>query len=453
MAHVTSPVPGRVTRVFAQLGRRVAKGAPLAVITSPELAHVVPDKLKAEAYVAAAEGENQRQRQLFDAHEGVTERLEAARAELASAQAELERARARAALVKSLAGDEMTGSFTLFAPRRGVVLASAAAAGSVVAGQGSGRWRARPVHGRDPGPGLGNRPDQRCGPGARPGRGEGHRPGCSLLPGEDIPRAGRPHLRAGTWVGTKVAVRCAVANTGGGLKPGMAATAAIVVAAHLRDVGPIAGLPRRRSHRRVTLILARSRPGFGNRAGCGYTDAVSRVSWDRYFMNLAVQAATRSTRPRKSVGAVVVRDKALLATGNGSIRGLAHCAEAGCLMENGHRARTVHAEANAILQAARHGVRIEGADIYATASPCWDCFKLIANAGIVRVLYGEFYRDERIREFARDAVIRLADPSVEGGVKRRASSATQSGFSTGAAMTSLNAVLARSCGRARWRMG
>ncbi len=141
-----------------------------------------------------------------------------------------------------------------------------------------------------------------------------------------------------------------------------------------------------------------------------------RVSWDRYFMNLAVQAATRSTCPRKSVGAVIVRDKAVLATGyNGSIRGLPHCAEVGCLMENGHCVRTVHAEANAILQAARHGVRIEGAEIYVTASPCWDCFKLIANAGIRRVHFGEFYRDERIREFAGQAGIELASLGLEDG--------------------------------------
>ena len=139
-----------------------------------------------------------------------------------------------------------------------------------------------------------------------------------------------------------------------------------------------------------------------------YTCVVQRVSWDRYFMNLAVQAATRSTCPRKAVGAVVVRDKAILATGyNGSIRGLEHCGEAGCLMENDHCVRTVHAEANAILQAARHGVSIDRADIYVTASPCWDCFKLIANAGILRVLYGEFYRDERIVEFARLGAIEL----------------------------------------------
>jgi dCMP deaminase len=131
-------------------------------------------------------------------------------------------------------------------------------------------------------------------------------------------------------------------------------------------------------------------------------------------MNLALQAATRSTCPRKSVGAVIVRDKAVLATGyNGSIRGLAHCGEDGCLMDHGHCVRTVHAEANSILQAARHGVRIEAADIYVTASPCWDCFKLIANAGIGRVLFGEFYRDERIHEFARQAGIALVDLGLE----------------------------------------
>lgn len=140
-----------------------------------------------------------------------------------------------------------------------------------------------------------------------------------------------------------------------------------------------------------------------------------RVAWDRYFMNLAVQAATRSTCPRKHVGAVIVRDKAVLATGyNGSIRGLPHCTDVGCLMENDHCVRTVHAEANALLQAARHGVRIDGADIYVTASPCWECFKLIANAGLRRVWYGEFYRDERIREYARDADIELIHLGLEG---------------------------------------
>jgi dCMP deaminase len=138
------------------------------------------------------------------------------------------------------------------------------------------------------------------------------------------------------------------------------------------------------------------------------------VSWDRYFMNLAVEAATRSTCPRKAVGAVIVRDRAILATGyNGSLRGLEHCTDIGCLMENEHCVRTVHAEANAILQAARHGVGIDGADIYVTASPCWSCFKLIANSGIRRILYGEFYRDERIHDFAEQAGIELTFLGLE----------------------------------------
>ena len=134
-----------------------------------------------------------------------------------------------------------------------------------------------------------------------------------------------------------------------------------------------------------------------------------RVSWDQYFMNIAREVATRSTCDRKHVGAVVVRDKSILATGyNGSIRGLPHCDDDGHLMEDGHCIRTVHAEANAIVQAARHGMRIEGGSIYVTASPCWGCFRLIANAGIVKIVFGEFYRDERIFKFAAQLGIELA---------------------------------------------
>lgn len=141
---------------------------------------------------------------------------------------------------------------------------------------------------------------------------------------------------------------------------------------------------------------------------------MNRVSWDRYFMNLAVQAATRSTCPRKHVGAVIVRDKTILSTGyNGSIRGAPHCTDAGCLMDNEHCVRTVHAEANALIQAARNGVRLDDSQIYVTASPCFDCFKLIVNAGIRTVYYGEFYRDERVLEFARQAEIRMIDLGLE----------------------------------------
>ena len=133
-----------------------------------------------------------------------------------------------------------------------------------------------------------------------------------------------------------------------------------------------------------------------------------RVDWHTYFMNIARQAATRSTCDRKHVGAVIVRDKTILSTGyNGSIRGLPHCDEVGHLMENDHCVATVHAEANAIIQAAKNGVLIDGAMIYVTASPCWNCFKQIANAGIRRIVYGEFYRDERIFDVAGRLAIDL----------------------------------------------
>ena len=141
---------------------------------------------------------------------------------------------------------------------------------------------------------------------------------------------------------------------------------------------------------------------------------MGRVGWDAYFMNIARQAATRSTCERKHVGAVIVRAKTILSTGyNGSIRGMPHCDDVGHQMESGHCVATVHAEANAIIQAAKNGVRIDGAEIYTTASPCWDCFKLIANAGIRRVHYGEFYRDQRSLEIAEQLGIELIDLGAE----------------------------------------
>ena len=127
-------------------------------------------------------------------------------------------------------------------------------------------------------------------------------------------------------------------------------------------------------------------------------------------MDIARQVATRATCDRKHVGAVVVRDRTILSTGyNGSIRGLPHCDEVGHMMENGHCVATVHAEANAILQAAKNGVRIDGATLYTTASPCWPCFKLIANSGCVRIVFGEFYRDPRIFEVAAQLKLELVN--------------------------------------------
>ena len=132
-------------------------------------------------------------------------------------------------------------------------------------------------------------------------------------------------------------------------------------------------------------------------------------------MDIAHQVATRATCDRKHVGAVVVRDRTILSTGyNGSIRGMPHCDEVGHMMESGHCVATVHAEANAILQAAKNGVRIDGATLYTTASPCWPCFKLIANSGCVRIVYGEFYRDPRIFEVAAQLKLELVNLQ-EGG--------------------------------------
>lgn len=143
---------------------------------------------------------------------------------------------------------------------------------------------------------------------------------------------------------------------------------------------------------------------------------MDRISWDQYFMNVARVVSSRATCPRKYVGAVIVRDRTILSTGyNGSIRGLPHCDEAGHMMEGNHCVATIHAEMNAVIQAARNGVRIEGAAIYITASPCWSCFKALANAGITRICYGEFYREDRSFRVAEQLGIEMVHvPLAEG---------------------------------------
>ena len=144
---------------------------------------------------------------------------------------------------------------------------------------------------------------------------------------------------------------------------------------------------------------------------------IKRVDWDEYFMNIAKEVSSRSTCDRKFVGAVIVRDKTILSTGyNGSIRKLEHCDETGHMMENDHCVATIHAEANAIIQAAKNGVRIDGGTVYTTASPCWPCFKLIANSGIRRICYGEFYRDKRIFDIAKKLKIELVKLDLSRGL-------------------------------------
>lgn len=140
-----------------------------------------------------------------------------------------------------------------------------------------------------------------------------------------------------------------------------------------------------------------------------------RTSWDQYFMNIASVVASRATCDRKHVGALIVKDKNILSTGyNGSISGMSHCDDDGHLMENNHCIRTIHAEANAIIQAARNGVSIKDSVIYVTASPCYNCFSLIANVGIKKIFYGEFYRDERIINMSKELGIDLIniEPSI-----------------------------------------
>lgn len=136
-----------------------------------------------------------------------------------------------------------------------------------------------------------------------------------------------------------------------------------------------------------------------------------RPSIDEYMMAMATTAALRGTCDRKRVGVVLARGPHILSTGyNGSMPGAAHCDEAGHDMEGDHCVRTTHAEINAILQAARHGVRVEGATAYVTASPCWHCFKALVGAGIARVVYGESYRlSDRVVAAARELRVDLQE--------------------------------------------
>lgn len=122
-----------------------------------------------------------------------------------------------------------------------------------------------------------------------------------------------------------------------------------------------------------------------------------RPTWDEYFMNIATVVASRSTclRVPEGVGAVIVRDKQILSTGYcGSFKGQPHCTDVGCMIDEktGGCIRTVHAEINSILQAAQHGININGATIYCTMSPCWDCFKALVNGGIIKIIYDVEYR-------------------------------------------------------------
>ena len=141
---------------------------------------------------------------------------------------------------------------------------------------------------------------------------------------------------------------------------------------------------------------------------------MERPSWDEYFMDITRLVARRSTCMRRQVGAVMVKDKNILATGyNGTPSGITHCDVTGCLREqlkvpSGERhelCRGLHAEQNAIIQAARHGVNIADAVLYCTDSPCIICTKMLINAGIQKVIYLKGYADQLSMEMLEESGI------------------------------------------------
>ena len=143
---------------------------------------------------------------------------------------------------------------------------------------------------------------------------------------------------------------------------------------------------------------------------------MSRPSWPEYFMNIAGMVAKRSTCMRRSVGAVLVKDKRILATGyNGAPAGLRHCEETGCLREeasipSGERhelCRGLHAEQNAIIQAAYHGITIGGSTLYCTNKPCVICSKMLINAGIEEILFEAGYDDPLADQMLTEAGVKV----------------------------------------------
>lgn len=141
-----------------------------------------------------------------------------------------------------------------------------------------------------------------------------------------------------------------------------------------------------------------------------------RPSWDDYFIEIATVVSERSTCLRRQVGAVIVKDKRMIATGyNGAASGAKHCEMTGCIrqqmgIKSGERQElcaAIHAEQNAIIQAAKYGVSIEGATLYCTHQPCAICAKMIVNAGIKRVVFKGDYPDEYAKKILNEGRIEI----------------------------------------------
>ncbi len=142
----------------------------------------------------------------------------------------------------------------------------------------------------------------------------------------------------------------------------------------------------------------------------------ARPGWDDYFLRMAQLVATRATCPRRHVGAVLVRDRRVIATGyNGSVRGDVHCEDVGCLMEDGHCVRCVHAELNALLQCAASSQSSAGATLYCTDFPCVHCAKALVQAEVVRVVYLAEYPDRHSAEVLRRGGVELARAFEDDG--------------------------------------
>lgn len=133
-----------------------------------------------------------------------------------------------------------------------------------------------------------------------------------------------------------------------------------------------------------------------------------RPSWDEYFLKLAMLASERATCPRMHCGCVLVKDRFVLATGyNGSLPGQPHCEDVGCLIVDNHCVRTNHAEMNALIQAARHGVNTTGATAYITNMSCTTCAKALIAAGIKRVVVFSDFHDTLATQFYKDSGVEI----------------------------------------------
>ena len=150
---------------------------------------------------------------------------------------------------------------------------------------------------------------------------------------------------------------------------------------------------------------------------------MARPDWDTYFMTIAQEVATRSSCIRRHIGAVIVRDKRIIATGYNNVpSGCSHCDEVGCLREqlgipSGQKhelCRGIHAEQNAIVQAARYGLPIDGAVIYTTTYPCVQCTKMLINCGISEIVYGDSYPDELSQQMLEEVGMKIRRLDLPG---------------------------------------